>query len=256
MRKDEIEGRIVHIEQSLRDLEAAQREQGEMIISELRSFQSIFIDEKIEVMRKQVIAGHQHLLLELVLGTMRHEFESVCPNPCSLYERNECIDFFTCRLRESAERMDPDEAHEFLSAQVRMDGDLIVKYPELGQEPCLSCLHVYTAERDRLMNAIGELSSVRATLKKNKISMISDLPDDDVIATIIEPLSHPVRFRMIKSLSKGGMSYKELNTLTGYKGGSSPLSYHPADRSRSGCQRRILRTVPDNGERVRSYGGY
>lgn len=220
MRKDEIEERIVHIEQSLRDLEAVQREQGEMILSELRSFQSLFIEEKIEAMRKQVIQGHQRLLLDLVLSTMRREFDSVSPNPCSLYERNECIDFFTCRLRESAERMDSDEAEEFLSSQVRMDGELVMKYPELGREPCLSCFQVYATERDQLMGAIGELSSARSALKRqSRLSLIRDLPDDEVISTLIEPLSHPVRFGMIKALSRGGMSYKELSTLTGYKGG-------------------------------------
>ena len=220
MRKDEIEERIIQIEQNLRDLGTIQREQGELILSELRSFQSLFIEEKIEAMRKQVISGHQRLLLDLVLNTMRREFESVCPNPCTLYERNECIDFFICRLKESAERMDPDEAEEFLSNQVRMDGDLIRKYPELGQEPCLSCFYVYTAERDQLMKAIGELSLARSELKrKGLVSLIKDLPDGEVIATIIEPLSHPVRFRMVKALSMGGMSYKELSTLTGYKGG-------------------------------------
>ncbi|MDX8549240.1 hypothetical protein KHC33_16640 [Methanospirillum sp. J.3.6.1-F.2.7.3] len=85
MRKDEIEERIIQIEKQIRDLGSIQREQGELIISELRSFQNLFIEEKIEVMRKQITQGYQRLLLDLVLNTMRREFESVCPNPCSLY---------------------------------------------------------------------------------------------------------------------------------------------------------------------------
>lgn len=220
MRKDEIEEQIVRIEQGLRDMEAVQREQGAMILSELRSFQGQFIEEKIEAMRRQVIQGHQRLLLDLVLTTMRREFESVCPDPCSLYERKECIDYFICRLRESAERMDPDEADEFLSNQIRMDEDLVNKYSELGQDPCLSCVQVYTVERDQLMKAIGELSSARSSLRRqNRVSLIRDLPDDEVIVTIIEPLSHPVRFSMVKALSRGSMSYTGMSTLTGYKGG-------------------------------------
>lgn len=220
MRKDEIEERIIQIEQQLRDFGVIQREQGEQILFELRSFQNLFIEEKIEVMRKQIVQGHQRLLLNLVINTMKREFESVCPNPCSLYNRDECIDFFICRLKESAERMDPDEAEDFLKTQVRIDNDLIHKYPEIGQEPCLSCYHVYESERDQLMKAIGELSLARSGLKREKeIFLIKDLPEDEVISTIIDPLSHPVRFSMIKALSRGGMSYKELSTLTGYKGG-------------------------------------
>jgi len=220
MRKDEIEERIIQIEQKLRDLGTIQREQGELILSELRSFQSLFIEEKIEIMRKQVISSHQRLLLDLVLNTIKHEFESVCPNPCTMFDRNECIDFFIFRLKEAAERMDPDEANEFLKIQIKTDEDLVKKYPELGHEPCLSCYHVYTYERDQLMKAIGELSLTRSSLKQNNsISLISDLPDNEIISTIIEPLSHPVRFNMVKTLSRGGMSYKELSLLTGYKGG-------------------------------------
>jgi len=220
MRKDEIEDRIIGIEKTLRDLGTIQSEQGEMILSELRSFQRLFIEERIETMRRQVIISHQHLILQFVITTIRREFESVCPDPCSLYDRGACIDFFISRLRESAERMDPDEADEFLTSQVKQDQELILKYPELGREPCLSCYQVYAAERDHLMQAIGDLSSVRSTLRKeNHMSLIRDLPDDEVLATIIEPLSHPVRFSMIKALSRGGMSYTDLSTLTGYKGG-------------------------------------
>jgi predicted transcriptional regulator len=220
MRKDDIEERIISIERSMRNLEINQREQGEMILSELRSFQRLFVEEKIEAMRRQVITSHQQFILHFVISTIRREFESACPDPCSLYDRGECIDFFTCRLRESAERMDPDEVDEFLACQKRIDADLITKYPELGREPCSFCFQVYSTERDRLMKAIGNLSSLHSTLRRqNHVSMIRDLPDDQVLATIIEPLSHPIRFSMIKALSRGSMSYTELSLLTGYKGG-------------------------------------
>jgi hypothetical protein len=220
MRKDEIEERIIRIEDTLKNLEAGQREQGGLILSELRSFQRLFIEEQIETMRKQIISGHQRLILELVLGTVRREYEKVCPDPCSLYERGECIDFFISRLRETAERMDPDEVQDFLSRQIRLDEELIQKYPELGEEPCLSCLCIYTTERDQLMKAIGELASVHASVPRTgDFSSIRDLPDNEVIATIIEPLSHPVRFSMVKALSRGNMSYSQLSNLTGYKGG-------------------------------------
>lgn len=220
MRKDEIGDHIMKMERDLRYLGNCQREQGELILSELRSFQRLFIEERIETMRRQVVTSHQHLILQFALGTVKREFDSVCPNPCSLYDRRDCIDFFTSRLRESAERMDPDEAEEFLVHQRKIDDELVRKYPELGTDPCLSCFQVYAVERDHLMKAIGELSSVRSAIRRqNHIPLIQDLPDDEVLATIIEPLSHPVRFRMLKALSRGGMSYTDLSTLTGYKGG-------------------------------------
>ncbi|RXL78454.1 ArsR family transcriptional regulator, partial [Citrobacter sp. AAK_AS5] len=48
---------------------------------------------------------------------------------------------------------------------------------------------------------------------------VADLPDEEVLSTLIEPLSHPVRFAIMKGLSGGSLSYSELSALTGYKGG-------------------------------------
>jgi hypothetical protein len=37
--------------------------------------------------------------------------------------------------------------------------------------------------------------------------MISELPDELILSSIIEPLANPVRFSMIKTLSNGSMSF-------------------------------------------------
>ncbi|MFA6332727.1 MAG: winged helix-turn-helix domain-containing protein [Methanoregula sp.] len=220
MRKDEIEERIVRIEKTLRELQAGQKETGETIMAELRSFQSLVIEERIEAMRQQLGQGYQRLLLELVVSTAHSEFETVCPKDCTLYNRSDCIEFFLSRLRESAERMDPDEAEQYIAAQIHRDESLIIRYPELGREPCRSCFDTYVRERDTLMQAVGRLSSVRQVLQRKRTDLsITDLPDEEVISTLIEPLSHPIRFAILKGLSGGNMSYSELSTLTGYKGG-------------------------------------
>jgi len=220
MRKDEIEERIVRIEKTLRELQAGQKETGDTIRAELRSFQSLVIEERIEAMRQQLGQGYQRLLLELVVSTASREFETVCPKNCTLYPRSDCIEFFLSRLKESAERMDPDEAGQYIAAQARRDEDLVVRYPELGREPCRKCFDTYVRERDTLMQAVGRLSSVREVLRRKRTDLsVADLPDEEVLSTLIEPLSHPARFAIMKGLSGGGLSYSELSTLTGYKGG-------------------------------------
>ncbi len=220
MKRNELEERIIRIEQRLRDMEQVQREQGETIIAELNSFQQFFLEERIEAMQQQVIQGHQRLLLDLFLGTVRREFDTVCPDPCSLMDRGECIDFFISRLRESGERADPDNASSFRATQAMMDGELALRYPELLREPCKACYTVYTTERDHLMDAIGRLSSFRSAVRRQgRIPLTRDLPEEEAFASLIEPLSHPARFRMIKALAGGYMSYKELSALSGYRGG-------------------------------------
>jgi len=240
MRKDEIEERIVQIEKTLRELQAGQRQTSDAVIAELRAFQGLIIEERIEALRQQMAQGHQRLLLDLVLSTARREFDTVCPNPCSLFNRSECIDFFLCRLKDTAERADPDEAERFLAAQVQQDTDLLVRYPELDRSPCRSCYDTYCRERDGLMQAIGKLSSTRQVLRQKKPDMyIADLPDEQVLSTLIEPLSHPVRFAMLKGLSGGSMSYTELSALTGYKGGH--LLFHVTRLVEAGL---VVKTEP------------
>ena len=220
MRKDEIEDRIVQIEKTLRELQAGQRQSSDAVIAELRAFQGLIIEERIEAMRQQMAQGHQRLLLDLVLSTARKEFEVVCPNPCSLFNRSECIDFFLCRLKDTAERVDPDEVEQFLAVQVRQDTSLLTRYPELDRSPCRTCYDTYCRERDDLMRAIGKLSATRQVIRQKKQDLyIADLPDEQVLSTIIDPLSHPARFSILKGLSGGSMSYTELSSLTGYKGG-------------------------------------
>lgn len=220
MKRDELEERILRIEQRLRDMEQVQREQGDTILAELNSFQQFFLEERIEAMQQQVMQGHQRLLLDLFLGTVRREFDTICPDPCSLMDRGECIDFFICRLRESGERAEPDDAASFRETQTRMDDELAIRYPELLSESCRACYTVYTMERDHLMDAIGRLSTFRSALRRQgRIPLTRDLPEDEAFASLIEPLSHPARFRMIKALAGGSMSYKELSTLSGFRGG-------------------------------------
>lgn len=220
MRKDEIEERIVRIEKTLRELQAGQKETGDEIIAELRSFQTLVIEERIEAMRQQLGQGYQQLLLELVLSTAEREFENVCPHNCTLYNRSDCIEFFLSRLKESAERMNADEAEQYIAAQVHRDEILLNRYPELDRDPCRHCFTTYTRERDTLMQAVGRLSVARQVLARKKPGiLIADLPDEQVLSNLIDPLSHPVRFAILKGLSGGSMSYSELSTLTGYKGG-------------------------------------
>ncbi|MGB9978749.1 winged helix-turn-helix domain-containing protein [Methanobacterium sp.] len=61
-------------------------------------------------------------------------------------------------------------------------------------------------------------------LGENDNTFISELPDDLVISSIVEPLSHEIRFSMLKALSTGSMTFKELSQLTNSKGGH--LIYH------------------------------
>jgi len=72
---------------------------------------------------------------------------------------------------------------------------------------------------------VEKLSSYRKSIAARVVDdYIRELSDDMVIAFIVSPLSHKARFRIMKSLSLGSMSYKDLSEATGYSGGR--LIYH------------------------------
>jgi DNA-binding transcriptional ArsR family regulator len=232
MRKDEIENRIVRIEKTLRDLQAGQRDISETIVTELRSFHSLLIEEKIEAMRQQLGQGYQRLLLDLILSGAKREFERICPDPCSVYDRKECIDITLNRLRVFGERLDPESTDQFIEDQIRQDREMADRNNQYS-DTCKDCIEVFSLERDRMIHAIQDLSAIRRSLKrKNQDILISDLPDELVLSSIIEPLANPVRFSMMKALSNGSMSYSELSTLTGRKGGH--LLFHITRLTESG----------------------
>jgi hypothetical protein len=220
LRKDEIEERITRIEKTLRDLQAGQRDISETIVSELRSFQSLLLEEKIEAMRQQLGQGYQRLLLDLVLLDAKREFERVCPDPCDVCDRTECMNVTLRRLRDFGERLDPDHTEQFVADQLEQDKEMNERYLVNSQHKCKACIAVFTAERDRMIDAIRDLSATRRALKrKNHDLRISEIPDELALSSIIEPLANPVRFALVKGLCGGSMSYSELSSLTGLKGG-------------------------------------
>ena len=105
------------------------------------------------------------------------------------------------------------------------DRALLKKSPFLAGEPCRTCFSAYLHEKDQIKTAVGRFKESRESLAGTKKSLfLSELPGDLVISTLVEPLSHEHRFAMLRSLSTGSMSFKELGTLTGSKGGH--LLYH------------------------------
>jgi DNA-binding transcriptional ArsR family regulator len=84
---------------------------------------------------------------------------------------------------------------------------------------------VYLREPKQLEASIENLAGYRGGLSKEKNGIyLSGLPDNLVISKIVDPLSHESRFAMLRALSTGSMTFKDLGELTGSKGGH--LLYH------------------------------
>ena len=162
-------------------------------------------------MCQQLGQGYQRLLLDLILSGAKREFESICPDPCTVYDRKECIDITLNRLREFGERLDPESTDQFIEDQIRQDREMADSNNQYSKK-CNACIEVFSMERDRMIQSIKDLSAIRRSLKRNNQDIfISDLQDELVLSYIIEPLAKPVCFSMMKALSNGSMSHSELS---------------------------------------------
>jgi DNA-binding HxlR family transcriptional regulator len=140
--------------------------------------------------------------------------------------RESCIKHFVeDHLRKGIISMDnapPDMAGEAMKSIIDRDN---LEHERDKGTACEFCQPVYIEERDRLLEMGKKFATYRESLRsKRSRPYFKQLPDDLTVSELIEPLSHRARFVMLKNLTSGCMSFKELGAVTGYDGGH--LTYH------------------------------
>lgn len=224
MRKDKIEERILELEKEIRILKTDHKEGVESILTEMRTFQNFIIEERIASILQQLEERYKKLFMDIIVENAACTMEEKIHEPCVLNKRKECHEFFISRLRSIANASDYSNStlNDF---KYESDDNLVAKYPYLTKSPCKSCYTTYLNQKKHLQRTITNLTDYKKSLLgENDNTFISELPDDLVISSIVEPLSHEIRFSMLKALSTGSMTFKELSQLTNSKGGH--LLYH------------------------------
>ena len=221
MRKDKIEERLAQLEQDVRTLKSDHRQGVDELLTEMRTFQNIIIEERIDAIRQQIAKRYERLLIDLLLKNAEHSLDEHCQDSCIRNRRKECHDLLLSRIRDMAKVLD-----QGLPCNPQLsDDELVAKYPVLAVSPCNECFQTYLHEKEQLKNTIDRLDDLKQSMaRKNGGMFISELPDNAVISNIVDPLSHEIRFAMLKALSTGSMTFKELGNLTDSKGGH--LLYH------------------------------
>lgn len=243
MRKDEIEDRIVRLEEEVRTLKADHRDGVDAILSEMQKARSEAIEDRIADLRERIVDGYQKIFLDMMLAHAGQHFASQFVDPCVRDRRKECCEFLMARLRVAAQKFQDPSVRLPRSRETISDETLLKKAPFLAEGPCSSCFSLYREEKDQIRLAVEQFQAGMERLPAKKRSLfVSDLPDDIVISSLVEPLSHGQRFAMLKALSKGSMSFSELSAVTGSKGGH--LLYHITKLTESG-----LVSKTDGGKR-------
>ncbi len=226
MRKDRIEERLADLERELKSLKSAQSQGIESIIVELKQFQEMMLEEKVVEIREELARESRDVVLHSYLEDASVRLEESLPDPCPRDMKKTCKYLFGKRLEDAAQKLKGAEGGDITDTAVAITRDDEERIGRLKTiSPCARCYGMYSNEKDGLVKVMGRLSSYRNDISARVVDdYIRQLPDDLVVSTILGPLAHKARFRMLKSLSVGSMSYKELTEATGYEGGH--LIYH------------------------------
>ncbi|HMK47792.1 MAG TPA: hypothetical protein VK436_14305 [Methanocella sp.] len=227
MRKDTIEARIVGIEREMKELRSEIRQELREMISELKEFQGLMIDDRIGEMQDAMDRQYCQVAYDAALSRARETFQDQIHHDCPPgWNRDECID----HMVENHLRADIAEIENALPDQVGktvesiLDRDAAEAAQDAGTA-CEGCLLIYDAERDRLLAMAEKFIRYRQGLSRTRERVsFRQLPDDMVVSEIVGPLSHRARFAMLKCMTSRSASFKELEEVTGYDGGH--LVYH------------------------------
>lgn len=226
MRKDRIEERLADLERELKTLKAEHRQSTESIIMELKQFQEMLLEEKVVEIREELSRNNMDIVLTGYLDDASARLEEGLPNLCPRDMKKTCRYIFQKRLEDAAAKLKGTQGPEMAEAATaiaRDDEERIGRLKTMA--PCTTCYGTYKKEKENLVRMVEKLTSYKNSITVRVVDdYVRQLPDDMVISTIVDPLSHKARFKMLKSLATGSMSYKELTEATGYDGGH--LIYH------------------------------
>ena len=82
MHKDAIEERLCQIEQDIRVMKTDYREGIDELLSVMRTFQNIIIEERIDSIRDQLAKRYEGLLMDILLSNAEDSLDKQCPGSC------------------------------------------------------------------------------------------------------------------------------------------------------------------------------
>lgn len=227
MRKDRIEERIVGIERDMKELRSEVRQEIMSMASELKEVQIKLVEDMMGDIQDTMSAGYRQIAYELCITNAERRFKEQMSYDCPPDdERDVCIEHLVEEhLRKGIVSLDnapPYKADEVLKSIIDRDK---AEHQCYKGTTCDYCLGIYSAERDKLLEMGDRFAVYRKSLyTRRSYPYFKQLPDDLTVSEIIDPLSHQARFVMLKNLTSGSMSFKELGEVTGYEGGH--LVYH------------------------------
>ncbi|MBN1786653.1 MAG: winged helix-turn-helix transcriptional regulator [Candidatus Methanofastidiosa archaeon] len=141
--------------------------------------------------------------------------------------RGRCIEFFKRKFEENIGFMEDDEFFKNLTERrEEMVSSIREKTPYPKCEMCVSEISGILDKQLRLMRSLRLYNGNGSEMEVEQVN------EDILVNEYLEPLANKQRMQMLKSLSKGTMTFSALSKMTGLKGGN--LIFHIQKLLKSG----------------------
>ena len=224
MRKDRIEEKLCEIERQIKVLKAETCQSLDTLAVDMRSLQETMLEDRLSNMREGLFNGYSNMALEAVMDDSLKILQGNLLNPCPLDQREKCIGTFVGLLENSIKEFDKSGIAGMETSIKKIDRELDGNLSSLKNPPCSHCLSTFFTERQKLALTVKRVEALREKTVLLKSPLHFNKLPDEVVANLVEPLSHASRFKMLKSLAVMSLAFKELKALTGLEGGH--LLYH------------------------------
>lgn len=150
-------------------------------------------------------------------------FERDLVKNCGFKDRSTCKNGFLNRMRQFHEEcLPPMEAHNLDTlAQTKLEE---IEYAEKNVAPSKICDDCFHLAQGLFEEHWGVMKALCAYEKTEPNGGVSDLDEKSMAAKVLDPLSHPLRLKILKALYSEIASFSRLSELTGAKGGD--LLFH------------------------------
>jgi DNA-binding transcriptional ArsR family regulator len=201
-------------------------------LTEIRELKTEISGLRTDLKRFVERANQQHV--DAVLGGIRKEYGGACADQqigaaktdlsarmvadCPM--KTTCFGVFTQFLENSARHIAEGTVSEDL---IRSYREKMTTLRSKGKKDecgiCFDELGRLFENQVGLMQTLGIYHEVNGTAAD-----LTGIPDDEVVKDLLEPISSPPRFQILRSLATGTRTFSDISQLTGLRGGN--LLFH------------------------------
>lgn len=187
------------------------REEVNQLRHDVNRISQTILDQRIESVENVLTSKHLKIYTNQVSEIMGDSIVRCVNSECN--KKNECITKFNDEIKsiyESVETQNIDDAFKNIKARLDRIQEFI---DESGSKPCAVCysnLRNIMVDQDRNLK---QIVSYKPQAESREIQV------DLLIETVLKPLSHPARLRILVALGRGSAGFSELSEVTDMRGG-------------------------------------